>query len=73
MHIKREVGCIFVVENTKNSINLPVWVWMVESEKGAIEISNSHQTKNNIWNGVKYTVFQKANLSCNPEFINLIH
>lgn len=73
MHIKREVGCIFVVENTKNSINLPVWVWMVESEKEAIEISNSHQTKNNIGNGVTYTVFQKANLSCNPEFINLIH
>ena len=46
---------------------------MVESEKGAIEISNSHQTKNNIGNGGKYTVFQKANLSCNPEFINLIH
>ena len=45
---------------------------MVEREKGAIEISNSHQTKNNIGNGGKYTVFQKANLSCKPEFINSV-
>lgn len=73
MHIKREVGCIFVVENTKNSIKPPSLSLNGGKWKGAIEISNSHQTKNNIGNGGKYTVFQKANLSCNPEFINLIH